>query len=283
MKVRTFTSLFFGRAIFFARDRDGGSDKFIDFDRKTHIVLVMFATLLDDDKPSVALLFALAATIEALASLARASETLAAEDAGKAAPDTPKHPGWPAGAPDSQGGKFRPKTPDEVAADRTERAKSTTPKAGSGMTEILAEAVKTAIRVFLSRAESAPHPGVRIAAFLAEVGLEAYPYVSAYFGEAKSLEELQAAAQEPSQTGYEDHHIVEQATANPDGSEDRQIEAPDNLARIPTVKHWELNRWYQTPNYSLEGLTPRKYLDGKSWEERRRVGLMGMRDIGVLK
>jgi hypothetical protein len=36
----------------------------------------MFATLLDDDEPSVALLFALAATIEAMASLARASETL---------------------------------------------------------------------------------------------------------------------------------------------------------------------------------------------------------------
>jgi hypothetical protein len=33
----------------------------------------------------------------------------AAQDLEKASPDDPKHPGWPAGAPDSQGGKFRPR------------------------------------------------------------------------------------------------------------------------------------------------------------------------------
>ncbi len=32
----------------------------------------------------------------------------------KAAVDDPVHPGWPKGAPDRQGGRFRPK--DEVAA-----------------------------------------------------------------------------------------------------------------------------------------------------------------------
>jgi len=94
---------------------------------------------------------------------------------------------------------------------------------------------------------------------------------------------LRAAAQSPSQDGYDDHHIVEQATANPDGSEDERMASPDNLARIPTVKHWELNRWYQRQNDDLGGMTPRQYVEGKTWEERRRVGLMGLRNVGVLK
>lgn len=151
------------------------------------------------------------------------------------------------------------------------------------MTDVLAQAVKIAIHALLARAESAPDPRVQIAALLIDVGLEAYPYVSAYFDPPKSLEDLQAAAQSPSVVGYEDHHVVEQATANPDGSEDALVDAPNNLARIPTVKHWELNSWYQTRNRELNEMTPRQFLEGKSWDERRRVGLMGLRHIGVLK
>ena len=76
---------------------------------------------------------------------------------------------------------------------------------------------------------------------------------------------------------------MEQATANPDGSEDERMDSPENLARIPTVKHWELNRWYQRQNDDFGGMTPRQYVEGKTWEERRSVGLMGLRDVGVLK
>lgn len=121
-----------------------------------------------------------------------------------------------------------------------------------------------------------------IVALLAEVALDVYPYVSAYFDPPKSLEALQAAAQSPPEAGYDDHHIVEQATAIAD-SEAARINAPDNLARIPTIKHWELNSWYQTPIREFYGLSPRQYLQGKSWEERRRVGLMGLRRTGVLQ
>ena len=94
---------------------------------------------------------------------------------------------------------------------------------------------------------------------------------------------MQAAAQSPGEEGYDDHHIVEQATANPDGSEDERIDSPENIARIPTVKHWELNSWYQSRNRDLDGMTPRQYVEGKSWEERWRIGLMGLRDAEVLK
>ena len=201
-----------------------------------------------------------------------------AAPAEKASPDDPKHPGWPKGDPEGRGGQFRPKTPDEVPSRPSEER----PRSGARMTGALAEAINIALRG-LALAESAEDNRVRIIAFLAEVGLEAYPYISAYFDPPKSLEALQAAAQSPSEVGYDDHHIVEQATANDDGSEDALMDSPDNLARIPTVKHWQLNRWYQKENSNLDGMTPRRYLDGKSWEERWRVGLMGLRDIGVLK
>jgi hypothetical protein len=151
------------------------------------------------------------------------------------------------------------------------------------MTNATAEAIKLAVRSLLADAESAPNPYVRLAALLAEVGLEAYPYAKSYFDGPKSLEELQAAPQSPSEVGYEDHHIVEQATAKPDGSEDVLMDDPNNLARIPTVKHWELNSWYETPDAEFDSMTPRQYLMGKSWDERCRVGLTGLRYIGVLK
>jgi hypothetical protein len=202
-----------------------------------------------------------------------------APPAEKASPDDPKHPGWPKGEPNSQGGRFRPRTPDDYPSGPPKEK----PSSDRRMTNALAEAIKFAIRGLLARAESAPDPRVKIAALLVEVGLEAYPYVSAYFDSPKSLEELQAAAQSPSEVGYEDHHIVEQATANPDGSEDALIDAPDNLARIPTAKHWKLNSWYQTPNPECGDLAPRQYLPGKSWDECRRLGLIGLRYIGVLK
>jgi hypothetical protein len=94
---------------------------------------------------------------------------------------------------------------------------------------------------------------------------------------------LQRAAQSPPEIGYDDHHNVEQATAAADGSEDALIDAPENLVRIPTVKHWELNRWYETANPNFDNMTPRQYLKEKSWDERYRVGIIGLRGIGVLQ
>ena len=61
------------------------------------------------------------------------------------------------------------------------------------------------------------------------------------------------------------------------------IDAPDNLVRIPTFKHWELNAWYQTPNADYDLLSPREYLRGKDWAERTRVGLDALIDLGILE
>ena len=38
----------------------------------------------------------------------------------------------------------------------------------------------------------------------------------------------------------------------------------DSRLSIPTLKHWEINAWYSTPNEDFNGLSPRDYLRGKS-------------------
>jgi hypothetical protein len=58
---------------------------------------------------------------------------------------------------------------------------------------------------------------------------------------------------------------------------------PDNMARIPTLKHYEISGWYGTPNEEFGGLTPRDYLRDKDADERRRVGIKALVEAGVLK
>jgi len=94
-----------------------------------------------------------------------------------------------------------------------------------------------------------------------EVGSWAYKYssiVESYNDPPRSLEELQSVST-PS-FGYDIHHIVEQAQAERDGFAKHQIDAAENLVRIPRMKHWEINAWYQTENMDFGGLTPREYL-----------------------
>jgi hypothetical protein len=102
----------------------------------------------------------------------------------------------------------------------------------------------------------------------------------------KTLEELR---QNPkfAYSGYEEHHIVEQWSEG-DGIPRSKIDSPENLVRIPTVKHWELNKWLDAPNEKFlnpEGnmMSPRQYMKGKSWEERYRFGLDALVRFGVLK
>ncbi len=78
-------------------------------------------------------------------------------------------------------------------------------------------------------------------------------------------------------------HIVEQTAAEQDGHSRENIDASDNPVRIPTLKHWEITRWYVTPNRLFDGLSPREYLRGNSWDEQREVGLGALKKFKVLK
>lgn len=109
----------------------------------------------------------------------------------------------------------------------------------------------------------------------------AIPYISSYLDAPKPLEELQQDALTP-KIGYDVHHIVEQSSAEAAGYPRTRIDAPDNLVRIPRLRHWEINAWYQTKNPEYGEVPPREYLIGKDWDERRRVGLGALRRYGVL-
>lgn len=99
---------------------------------------------------------------------------------------------------------------------------------------------------------------------------------------AKSLSELNEAVSTP-RPGTHVHHINEQKAARDDGFSRSLIDAPDNLVRIPTLRHREITSWYQTRSEEFGGLSPRDWLRGKSWDERTRVGLDALIRHGVLK
>ena len=111
---------------------------------------------------------------------------------------------------------------------------------------------------------------------------EGAPYIEAYADPPKSLEELQDAVSTPAR-GYDIHHIVEQTPAEQDDFPRSMIDAPDNLVRIPTLKHWQITGWYGTKSKEFGGMSPRQYLRGKGWTERTQVGLRALADNGVLK
>ena len=109
------------------------------------------------------------------------------------------------------------------------------------------------------------------------------PYIYAYLDAPKTWEELQ----QNQGTGYDNHHVVEQWSRR-DGIPDALIDADDNQAPIPTLKHWDINGWLDTPNAAYKDsqgndVSPRQYMRGKSWEERRRIGIDALIRFGVLK
>jgi len=98
----------------------------------------------------------------------------------------------------------------------------------------------------------------------------------------KTLSELQNDVG-VSKPGYEDHHIVEQTSAARYGLPRELIDSPQNLVKIPTLKHREITSWYSRPNSEYGGLTPREYLSQRSWSERWQVGIEQLIKFGVLE
>lgn len=98
-----------------------------------------------------------------------------------------------------------------------------------------------------------------------------------------TLEELQVRAQLPSEAGYQDHHIVGQFAQNRQQFGNERIDSPVNIVRIPTLRHLDINGWYSTPNAKYDGLSPRDYLRGKSWDEQMQVGLSSLKQYGVVQ
>lgn len=97
-----------------------------------------------------------------------------------------------------------------------------------------------------------------------------YPLIKAYLNDPKS-ERVYV------------HHIVEQTSADREGRLRAEIDGPDKLVRIPRLRHWEITGWYMAPNSDFDDLSPREYLEGKSGDERREIGLFALRKFKALK
>ena len=165
--------------------------------------------------------------------------------------------------------------PPEVPPER--------PSSARGRNAVIKQVAKYVARLALEHMIGEPAGTILNTLDIASWVAEGFaPYVEAYSDPPKSLEELQDAVSTPA-PGYDVHHIVEQTPAEQDGLPRSLIDSPDNLVRIPTLKHWQITGWYMTPSEDFGGLSPRSYLRGKSWEERVQVGYRGLVRFGVLK
>jgi hypothetical protein len=223
----------------------------------------------------------------------------------------PGQPRWPAGAPASQGGRFAPAGPASGAPPNSAPS-SAPPSSSSGSeatpgvghnegppldelpdipvedpgVEKLRNIVARAVALWLLKrgvAMLVPGVGEAIAIIGTAVWLyQKLPYINAFLEKPQTLEELQTRANDPKE-GYQIHHIVEQTPTGKEGFPKEKIESPENKVRISTIRHWEISSWYSTPNGEYKGMSPREYLRGKNWEERRNFGIKALKDFGVLK
>jgi hypothetical protein len=210
----------------------------------------------------------------------------------KAAVDDPVHPGWPARTPDSKGGQFRPKDGETVVAANTpgighnqgpplDEPPPPIPPRPPATARALNNFIKAAAYWLAAAGKAAASRYLKILQAVYWL-TQALPYIRAYLSPPKTLKELQQDALNP-QVGYNIHHVVEQTPARNDGYPEDMINGPDNLVRIPTLKHWQINGWYGERNEKYDNLSPREYLRGKSWEERMRVGKEALILFKVLK
>jgi hypothetical protein len=143
-----------------------------------------------------------------------------------------------------------------------------------------------AIRAAGKILEKISHPVARAAALLTI--LEGAPWLRGRQAEIetqldppKTLEELQKAVR-VARPGTHVHHIVERS-AEGDGISQAKINAPNNLVRIPKQIHEKITQWYSTKNVDYGDQAPRDWLRGKSWDERRALGIKKLVDFGALK
>ena len=134
------------------------------------------------------------------------------------------------------------------------------------------------VAIILSRA-SLGNSLINIAAWVRE---HAEDRIVAYLDSPKFLDELQRGADTP-KPGYDVHHIVEQTPARRDGFSEELINGWKNKVRIPTYRHWQITQWYATPQEKIGNLTPRQYLEGRTWQQRYQYGLKILRQFEVLK
>jgi hypothetical protein len=243
-----------------------------------------------------------------------------ARDVHKASPDDPKHPGWPAGTPGGRGGKFRPKTDAEISQETKGRLLRTAARRALRMgvraiSRLGAEAVANLIPILDAAADAA-------------MALDIVHIVSDYWKLAtdtaaalefaqkgpQNLEDLQVsndyeefadydafvktelvtAIMEKrfggAGAGFQYHHIVTQGGTNATTIPPEQLQNTDNIVRLPTLLHEEVNIEYLKPGPDTSAKNPDgsqmnmyQWLQTQPYEVQREEGLIILRRLQILK
>lgn len=216
--------------------------------------------------------------------------------------DSSKHPHWPAGAPNSTGGQFRPKDGNGSvpAVDQKEsEPKFSEPKNPSKLPKDRPTTIRELNRELRFKsatlrgrvAAGAISRGAAIAEILANMGPllddahDLYSRFVSRFDEPMTLDALIArtyAKSPPGWPGYERHHIVER-TPNAGKIDNDLLESQENVVAIPYYLHRDITDYYSTKCRSLGNRTPRDFLRGKSFEEQYKFGVHALRKFGVVK
>ncbi len=227
---------------------------------------------------------------------------------GKASPDDPVHPGYPAGDPEGRGGQFMPKDKSPEALQQLERLKA--------LREFRAAAEAALVVVTTLPLEGVPGVdvvvSVRAALQLGRIAIELgnnEKEISEAMDFVKngpySLDELRVNQGDVSfssfdafkkisdddaivrrypitSSGNEYHHIVEQGGDNSDNFTPEQLQSTRNIIPLPGPIHDLISARYSS-EYDESSKTVREWLSGQSFEAQRNEGVKIMRELGIVK
>lgn len=240
----------------------------------------------------------------------------------KASPDDPKHPGWPAGTPGGRGGKFRPKTDEEISQQTKgrliRRAARRALRVGfRAMLRVGAEVAANVIPILDIVADAALALDVaRAASKIWKLAADSAAALDFVQKGPHSLEEMQVSSSYEEFPDYGDflkadllgaimlkrfgsagdgfqyHHIVTQGGANATNPDipPEQLQNTDNIIRLPTLLHEEVNAEYLKPAPDNSAKNPDgskmniyQWVQTQPYELQRAYGLKILRDLNILK
>jgi len=209
----------------------------------------------------------------------------------KASPDDPTHPGWPAGTEGGLGGKFRPKDGTEAVISEETKQRILVQAARTAVRQRVAALLRMTGEALLNVVPGVDVAGdvamfaelLRIAAIDHQLTIDTKAVIEFFKSQPHTLEELSAAAAGPSQPGYEDHHIVAQGGKNGKTFPDNLLQSPNNIVRVPTLVHQEINAAYFRLSEKATKMTVYKSLQTQPFDIQYEEGVKIMRDLGVIK
>jgi hypothetical protein len=234
--------------------------------------------------------------------------------AGKADPNDPVHPGWPAGTPDSIGGQYRPKDSTDEAKKKTEKdirrlgARDAFRIAAIGALKVAAtlplDAVPgldgiSAFATLHELAQTAIDLGNNQAQVDAAVAfVENGPYTldelrvspddqsfSSFNAFKKTTPGLEILARQfgPAGPGNDYHHIVTQGGDNATDIPAEQLHSTQNIAPVPKLVHEIIHGIYDQPADANPKISLYKWLQTQPYEVQHARGVQILKDLGILK